>query len=281
MKADLHLHTTASDGRLSPQELVARAAGQGMEVIAVTDHDSVDGVAPALEAARSFPSLKVIPGVEIGTDVPDGEIHVLGYLINYVDAALVAKLADLRDSRKTRAKKMIAKLANLGVHIEWQRVEEIAGSGSVGRPHVAQAIMEKGYVQSLKEAFARYIGRDGPAYAEREKMTPQQVVELVVRVGGLPVLAHPADIDDLEEVIPRLQRVGLVGIEVYYNAYGAATVQHLASLARKHRLIATGGSDFHGLEHITETPMGGVDIPPECIERLLAFGRRQTPTSSP
>jgi predicted metal-dependent phosphoesterase TrpH len=281
MKADLHLHTTASDGRLSPQELVARAAGQGMEVIAVTDHDSVDGVAPALEAARSFPSLKVIPGVEIGTDVPDGEIHVLGYLINYVDAALVAKLADLRDSRKTRAKRMIAKLANLGVHIEWQRVEEIAGSGSVGRPHVAQAIMEKGYVQSLKEAFARYIGRDGPAYAEREKMTPQQVVELVVRVGGLPVLAHPADIDDLEEVIPRLQRVGLVGIEVYYNAYGAATVQHLASLARKHRLIATGGSDFHGLEHITETPMGGVDIPPECIERLLAFGRRQTPTSSP
>jgi predicted metal-dependent phosphoesterase TrpH len=281
MKADLHLHTTASDGRLSPQELVARAAGQGMEVIAVTDHDSVDGVAPALEAARSFPSLKVIPGVEIGTDVPDGEIHVLGYFINYVDAALVAKLADLRDSRKTRAKRMIAKLANLGVHIEWQRVEEIAGSGSVGRPHVAQAIMEKGYVQSLKEAFARYIGRDGPAYAEREKMTPQQVVELVVRVGGLPVLAHPADIDDLEEVIPRLQRVGLVGIEVYYNAYGAATVQHLASLARKHRLIATGGSDFHGLEHITETPMGGVDIPPECIERLLAFGRRQTPTSSP
>ncbi len=281
MKADLHLHTTASDGRYSPQELVVKAAGLGMEVMAITDHDSVDGVAPALEAARPFPSLKVVPGVEIGTDVPDGEVHVLGYFINYVDAALVAKLADLRDSRKSRAKKMIAKLANLGVHIEWERVQEIAGSGSVGRPHVAQAIMEKGYVQSLKEAFARYIGRDGPAYAERDKMTPQQVVELVVRVGGLPVLAHPADIDDLEEVLPRLQRVGLAGIEAYYSAYGATTVQHLASLARKHRLIATGGSDFHGLEHITETPMGGLDIPPECIERLLAFGRRQTPSSSP
>ncbi len=280
MKADLHLHTTASDGRYSPEDLVGKAAGTGLEVVAITDHDSVDGVAPALKAAQSFPSLKVIPGVEIGTDVPDGEVHVLGYFINYVDAGLVAKLADLRDSRKTRARKMIAKLANLGVSIEWERVQEIAGSGSVGRPHVAQAIMEKGYVQSIKEAFIKYIGRDGPAYAEREKMTPQQVVELVVSVGGLAVLAHPADIEDLEEVIPRLQRVGLAGIEVYYNAYGNSTVQHLASLARKHRLIATGGSDFHGLEHITETPMGGVDIPQECIDRLLAFGKRQAPTRS-
>jgi predicted metal-dependent phosphoesterase TrpH len=275
MKADLHLHTTASDGRYSPEELVGKAAGLGLAVMAITDHDSVDGVAPALKAAQSFPSLKVIPGVEIGTDVPHGEIHVLGYFINYIDAGLVSKLADLRDSRKTRAKNMIAKLADLGVSIEWERVQEIAGSGSVGRPHVAQAIMEKGYVQSLKEAFIKYIGRDGPAYAEREKMTPQQVVELVVKVGGLAVLAHPADIEGLEDLIPRLQRVGLAGMEVYYNAYGNSTVQHLASLARKHRLIATGGSDFHGLEHITETPVGGVDIPPECIERLLASGRRQ------
>jgi len=275
MKADLHLHTTASDGRYSPEELVGKAAGVGLAVMAITDHDSVDGVAQALKAAQSFPDLKVIPGVEIGTDIPHGEVHVLGYFINYVDAGLIDRLAELRDSRKMRAKNMIAKLADLGVYIEWERVQEIAGSGSVGRPHVAQAIMEKGYVQSLKEAFIKYIGRDGPAYAEREKMTPQQVVELVVKVGGLAVLAHPADIEGLEDLIPRLQRVGLAGMEVYYNAYGNSTVQHLASLARKHRLIATGGSDFHGLEHITETPLGGVDIPPECIERLLAFGGRQ------
>jgi len=281
MKADLHLHTTASDGRYSPEELVGKAAGLGLEVMAITDHDSVEGVSPALKAAQSFPDLKVIPGVEIGTDVPHGEVHVLGYFINYVDAGLIDRLAELRDSRKMRAKKMIAKLADLGVSIEWERVQEIAGSGSVGRPHVAQAIMEKGYVQSLKEAFIKYIGRDGPAYAEREKMTPQEVVELVVKVGGLAVLAHPADIDDLEDLIPRLQRVGLAGMEVYYNAYGNSTVQHLASLARKHRLIATGGSDFHGLSHITETPMGGVDIPPECIERLLAFGGRQTANRLP
>jgi hypothetical protein len=238
-------------------------------------------VAPALKAAQSFPSIKVIPGVEIGTDVPHGEVHVLGYFINYVDAGLVDKLVELRDSRKIRAKKMIAKLANLGVSIEWERVQEIAGSGSVGRPHVAQAIMEKGYVQSLKEAFIKYIGRDGPAYAERDKMTPQEVVELLVKVGGLAVLAHPADNDDLEDLIPRLQRAGLAGMEVYYNSYGTTTIQHLASLARKHGLMATGGSDFHGLEHITETPMGGISIPPECVERLLASGRRQTPTRAP
>lgn len=275
MKADLHLHTTASDGRYSPEELVAMAASLGLETIAITDHDSVDGIAPALRAVQSFPTLRVIPGVEIGTDVPDGEVHVLGYFIDYVDATLVRKLAGLRDSRKTRAKKMIAKLANLGIHIEWERVQEIAGSGSVGRPHIAQAITEKGYVRSPKEAFVKYIGREGPAYAEREKMTPQQVVELVVSAGGSAVLAHPADIADLEELIPSLQRAGLAGIEVYYDAYGAKTIQQLASLAHKHGLTATGGSDFHGLEHFTETPIGGVDLPPECVSRLIAVHSQQ------
>lgn len=275
MKADLHLHTTASDGRYSPEELVGMAARLGLEIIAITDHDSMDGIAPAFRAAQSFPTLKVIPGVEIGTDVPDGEVHVLGYFVDYLDATLVDKLAELRDSRKTRAKKMIAKLSNLEIHIEWERVQEIAGSGSVGRPHIAQAIAEKGYVQSPKEAFVKYIGREGPAYAEREKMTPEEVVELVVSAGGLAVLAHPADIAHLEELIPRLQRAGLAGIEVYYNAYGAKTIQHLASLAHKHSLIATGGSDFHGLEHLTETPIGGADIPSECVSRLVAAHSQQ------
>jgi 3',5'-nucleoside bisphosphate phosphatase len=276
VKADLHLHTTASDGRYSPEELVRMAASLGLEVIAITDHDSVNGIAPALKTAQSFPTLKVIPGVEIGTDVPHGEIHVLGYFINYVDTDLINKLAELRDSRKTRAQKMIAKLADLGIHIEWERVQEIAGSGSVGRPHIAQAITEKGYVQSHKEAFVKYIGREGPAYAERQKMTVEQVVEMVMKAGGLAVLAHPADIENLEELIPRLQRVGLAGIEVYYGTYATKSMQYLASVAHKHGLIATGGSDFHGLEHISETPMGGVDIPSECIKRLLNLNRQRT-----
>ncbi len=275
MKFDLHLHSTASDGRLSPEDVVRTAAKLGLAVISITDHDSVDGIAPALKVAENHPPLRVIPGVECSTDVPRGEVHVLGYFIDYTNPELVIKLAAFRNSRKVRAQKMIDKLASMDVHIEWNRVQDIAGSGSVGRPHIAQAMLEKGYIPSLKEAFNRYIGREAPAYVEREKMTPEEVVELITRVGGLAVLAHPAEIDDLEHVIPRLQRVGLVGIEVYYNNYPLRTTQYLASLAHKHALVATGGSDYHGMDNATETPIGGVAIPPEGVERLFALNERR------
>jgi predicted metal-dependent phosphoesterase TrpH len=274
MKFDLHLHSTASDGRLSPEDVVRTAAKLGLAVISITDHDSVDGIAPALKVAENHPPLRVIPGVECSTDVPRGEVHVLGYFIDYTNPELVIKLAAFRNSRKVRAQKMIDKLAGMGINIEWNRVEDIAGAGSVGRPHIAQAMLEKGYVPSLKEAFNRYIGREAPAYVEREKMTPEEVVQLITRVGGLAVLAHPADIDDLEHLIPRLQRVGLVGIEVYYNNYPLRTTQYLASLAHKHALVATGGSDFHGMDNATERPIGGVAIPREGVERLFALNER-------
>jgi len=274
VRFDLHLHTTASDGRLSPEDVVRTAAELGLAVISITDHDSVEGIAPALKAADNHPPLRVIPGVECSTDVPRGEVHVLGYFIDYSNPELVIKLAAFRNSRKVRAQKMIDKLAAMGINIEWNRVEDIAGAGSVGRPHIAQAMLEKGYVPSLKEAFNRYIGREAPAYVEREKMTPEEVVQLITRVGGLAVLAHPADVDDLEHLIPRLQRVGLVGMEVYYNNYPLRTTQYLASLAHKHALVATGGSDFHGMDSATETPIGGVAIPREGVERLFALNER-------
>jgi len=274
VKFDLHLHSTASDGRLSPEDVVRTAAKLGLAVISITDHDSVDGIAPALKAAENHPPLQVIPGVECSTDVPRGEVHILGYFINYTNPELIIKLAAFRNSRRVRAQKMIDKLAAMGINIEWSRVEDIAGAGSVGRPHIAQAMLEKGYVPSLKEAFNRYIGREAPAYVEREKMTPEEVVELIARADGLAVLAHPADIDDLEHLIPRLQRVGLVGMEVYYNNYPLSTIQHLASLAHKHALVATGGSDFHGMDNATETPIGGVAIPREGVERLFALNER-------
>ena len=195
------------------------AMDSGLRAIAITDHDSVEGVAPALIAARDCPSLIVIPGVEISTDVPHGEVHILGYFIDHTDPGLAEILKRLRDSRRVRAQRMVAKLANLGIHVSWERVQELAGGGSIGRPHIAQAMFEHGSVPSFKEAFLKYIGRNGPAYVEREKMTPSQAVELLVKTGGLPVLAHPAGIDDLEEFIPELQNAGLVGIEAYYNNY--------------------------------------------------------------
>ncbi len=277
MKLDLHLHSTASDGRLAPEELVRRAARLGLGAISITDHDSVDGVAPALAAARDHPTLLVIPGVECSTDAPHGEVHVLGYFIDHTHPDLIGRLAAFRNSRKVRARKMIARLATMGVHIEWKRVQEIAGEGSVGRPHIALAMQEKGYVSSVKEAFDRYIGREGPAYVERDKMTPDAVVELITRVGGLAVLAHPADIEDLEHVIPRLQKAGLVGIEAYYGIYHPDTTARLASLARYHSLVATGGSDYHGIDDLAETPLGGVSVPPECVKRLSALHEKRHP----
>ena len=274
-RVDLHIHSTASDGRLSPEEIVPKSVEQGLSIVALADHDCVDGIAPAVAAARSFPELRVIPCVEISTDVPNDEVHLLGYFIDYTDHELQATLKGLRDSRSRRAQGMTAKLRKLGIHIEWQRVREIAGGGSIGRPHIAQAMLEKGYVASVKQAFTKYIGRDGPAYIEREKMTPVEAVKIILRANGLPVLAHPLTINNLETMVIELKATGLVGIEAYYNGYEADEINRLVSLADRHNLIATGGSDFHGLDASNETMIGGADVPIEAAERLIALAERR------
>ena len=227
---DLHIHTTASDGRFTPEEIVRKAAGLGLSVIAIADHDSVDGIAPAMMAAQAFPQLRVIPNVEISTDMPEGEVHILGYFIDYANEELKASLARFRNSRQTRAQRMVARLEDFGIHIEWQRVKEIAGAGSIGRPHIAQAMLENGYINALHEAFDKYIGRQGPAYVEREKMTPLEAVALIVRTGGLPALAHPFTVSDPEAMVITLKEAGLIGIEVYYNGYPAAEREILAKM---------------------------------------------------
>lgn len=274
MKVDLHIHTTASDGRLTSEEVVRVAAKKGLSVIAITDHDSVDGIAAALAAAESFPPLRVIPGVEINTDIPNGEVHILGYFIDYKNEGLKRALETLRHSREIRARKMIAKLGELGIEVEWQRVQELAGGGSVGRPHIARAMFEQGYVPSLQKAFTKYIGRQGPAYAKRERLSPEEAVKLVVKAGGLPVMAHPANIDGFEEVLIQLRDVGLVGLEAYYNGYGRKTIQRLVELANKYGLLTSGGSDFHGLAD-DETPIGGIDVPLDCARRLIALAEQR------
>jgi len=275
-KVDLHIHSSVSDGRYSPAEVVRKAVEAGLTVIALADHDNVDGIASALEAAKNFPWLKVIPGVEISTDVPQGEIHMLGYFIDYTDQELLAALAGMRDSRLKRAQGMIAKLANLGLIIEWKRVQEIAGSGSVGRPHIAQALLEKGYIASIKEAFVKYIAWGGPAYVEREKMSPVEAVELILRAKGLPVLAHPLTINDPETMVAELKSGGLVGLEAHYKDYTAEEISRLVSLADKYGLIVTGGSDYHGLDDNAETMIGGADVPMESAEQLITLAEQQT-----
>lgn len=271
MKIDLHLHTTASDGRLTPEELVRLAAEQDLNIIAITDHDTTEGIGPALLASRTYPQLRVIPGIEINTDVPQGEVHVLGYFVDYSDVPLQRTLERLRHSRECRAKRMIDKLAGLGLALEWSRVQELAQGGAFGRPHIAQALLEKGYIASFQEAFTKYIGRRGPAYVEREKLTPKEAVELVVRVKGLPVLAHPGDIPNLEDLLVRLKPVGLAGLEAYYDGYAPEVIQRLAQIAQKHDLIATGGSDYHSLGTATESLLGTPPVPEEAVQRLWAL----------
>ena len=271
MRIDLHLHTTASDGMFSPEEVVGLAAEKGLEAIAITDHDSVSGVAAAVKAAESSPGLKVIPGVEFNTDIPDGEVHVLGYFIDYRSQELRKELRRLRQARKRRARRIMAKLAQLGVEVSWERVTQLAAGGSMGRPHIAQAMLEQGYISSLQEAFIRYIGRRGPAYVERERMSPVEAVKLVVKARGLPVLAHPAGIDGLEELIEQLKAAGLVGLEAYYNGYSQQTIDRLVDIAAKHGLITCGGSDFHGFGGGREILVGGIEVPGDCLAQLVAL----------
>lgn len=273
-RVDLHLHTTASDGRLSAGELVQIAAEQGVGVIAITDHDTVASIEPALFASECFPYVRVIPGVEINTDVSAGEVHILGYFIDYKDETLLKSLTDLRNSRITRARKMVDKLKELGVPVAWERVLEIADGGSIGRPHIAQAMYELNHISTLQDAYDKYIGRNAPAYTERERVSPKEAVEMIVQAGGIPVLAHPAKMVNLEQAIIELKAVGLAGIETYYDGYKRDTIYRLRKLAREHELITTGGSDFHGFDDEHETPLGEAKVPFACAQRLISLARK-------
>lgn len=270
-RVDLHLHSTASDGQFSPSELVARALEGGLLTIALTDHDTTAGIDEALEAAKGT-GLEVIPGVEISCDVPREEVHLLGYYIDHHHPALQSKLHAMRDARLQRAKGMVDKLEALGFPLPWEMVAELAGDGSVGRPHIAQALVKMGHVASTDEAFDLYIGRNGPAYVERYKLVPAAAVSLVKEARGLPVFAHPLRVTHF---LPSLLEAGLVGLEAYYNGYSPEEMQGLVALAHKFDLIPTGGSDFHGLDALDTVGMGGVPVPMESVQRLRALAREE------
>jgi len=260
------VHTTASDGQFSPADVVCKALEIGLAVLAITDHDTTDGIAEALQAARGT-GLEVIPGVEISTDIPGSEVHVLGYYIAYEDPGLISQLALFRDSRLRRAQEMVGKLHAMGLTLDWERVQQIAGGAIIGRPHVAQAMLEMGYVSCVNEAFDLYIGRNGPAYVERYKMLPGEAVQIILAANGLPVLAHPLSVS---HVVPGLVERGLVGLEAYYTGYTPDETRFLLNLAAKYDLLVTGGSDFHGEIVQPASKLGGVMVPPEVATRLRA-----------
>ncbi len=270
-EVDLHLHTTRSDGRLTPTELVHLAVRKGLRVIAVTDHDTTAGIEEALAAAKAFPQLTIISGTEISTDVAGGEIHILAYFVNKDDPGFQKELARFRAARYERGRKMVDKLAQMGMPLAWERVLEIAGDASVGRPHVARALVEKGYVATTQEAFDKYLGRNCPAYAEREKLTPEQAIALALENGALPVLAHPSYVTGLNECLPGLKRAGLAGMEVYCGGLPPEEVGALLALARLHGLVPCGGSDYHANGHAGEVEPGSVGPPLAVVEQLRAL----------
>jgi len=263
-RIDLHVHTTASDGQFSPTEVVHKALEIGLIAIAVTDHDTIAGVAEALEAAGGT-GLDVIPGVEISTDIPRSEVHILGYYIAHADLYLRSRLSLFRDSRLDRARRMVAKLNRMGLPLDWERVQQIAGEAAVGRPHLARALLEKGYISSVDEAFHLYIGRNGPAYVERFKISPAEAVQTILAANGLPVLAHPLQVSHL---VPELTKHGLVGLEAYYPGYTPDETGFLLDLAAKYDLLVTGGTDFHGEDVLPGSQLGGVIVPQGVVENL-------------
>jgi len=264
-RADLHVHTTASDGRLAPAEIVSRAVSRRLLVLALTDHDSVDGVDEALRSAQGS-CVFVVPGVELNAQTAHGEAHVLGYCVDCSDATFRRRLIERQTARDRRAEAMVRLLGRLGYPISFSRVQEIAGGGSVGRPHVARALAEAGYVGDVDEAFRRFIRRGAPAYVPTPTLAAHDAVHWVLDAGGVPILAHPLQV---LESVPLLVAEGLAGIEVYYGGYSPEDMAFLARYAEANKLLQTGGSDFHGQEVLSTPDLGDVPLPWEHVERLL------------
>jgi hypothetical protein len=280
---DLHSHTTASDGALAPRDLVRLAARQRVGVLAVTDHDSTDGLPEAMdEAARH--GIEIVPGLEINCDVPGSEIHVLGYFVAEPGQAAPAVepgrpsadwraewfqafLREQRAERAARVHRIVERLTELGMPITAEEVFAICKEGSPGRPHVAQAMVNRGHVKSVREAFDRWLHAGGPASVPRRRLTPVEAVRVIRRAGGVPVLAHPG-LAQRDEMIPELVQAGLAGIETYYPEHSVKQIETYRATCRRLGLVATGGSDYHGSHTGRATTLGSAGVPTEAWDDL-------------
>lgn len=269
---DLHVHSAISDGLHPPAEVVRLAHQRGLSLIALTDHDAVEGIDEAIDAGAWW-GVAVIPGVEISAFAGEVELHILGYLIRHGDAGLQATLEGYRSSRLQRAETMLARLEALGMPLNWEDVQRLAGRGSTGRPHVARALVEAGYVTSVAEAFERYLRPGMPAYVPRAKASPEEAIQRIHDAGGLAVLAHPWTV---AEHVAGLRERGLDGLEIFYPGYGPNVIHYLRALASEQGLICTGGSDFHGQSANPDNAIGGVDVPRECLRTLYRRHRQLT-----
>ena len=258
MYIDLHIHTTASDGSLTPSQVVHYAKEKDLKAIAITDHDTIEGNEEAIIEGRRE-GIEVVPGVEISVDCSPGTMHMLGYFITLEDTTLGEKLNLLQDSRSDRNPKIVKKLNEMSLSLTYDEVVQESGGGQIGRPHIAQALVKKGYVKSIQEAFNKYLGKGAPAYIDKFRLSAEEAITIITNAGGIPVLAHPFTLnynnsDELDDLVERLVEKGLEGLEVYYSEHDERKTSHYHLLAKRYNLVITGGSDFHGKN------MQGIDL---------------------
>lgn len=264
--ADLHLHTVFSDGVYTASDLISASKRAGLLAIAVCDHDTTDGLPPAIEAAKEDGVVEVLPGIEMSAENEGSEVHILGYLIDRENEALKERLSSLKNNRIERIYKMTARLKELGLNLSAEDVFAIAGKGTVGRLHVARAMLKAGLVTSIIEAFQKYIGDNGPAYVLGFKLQVPEAISLIREAGGISVLAHPYTVKN-DDLIREFARQGLMGIEAYYPEHSQSMVNFYLQLAKELNLLVTGGSDCHGSAK-AEAKIGSLKIPYELVEKL-------------
>jgi predicted metal-dependent phosphoesterase TrpH len=268
---DLHLHTTASDGRLTPRELVRAAKSSGLRAFAVTDHDTVEGIPEAMEEAAAL-GIELVPGVEVSANFGDAPVHVLGLFIEYREPWLAKFFSEASSRRIERVHEMVRKLRGLGVEIEAKAVFARSSHGTVGRPHVAEVLVAQGVVRTMSEAFELYLGQDGPAYVGYEKVTLRDAVDLIRRAGGVASLAHPVLLRD-DNLIPRMVEDELQAIEVFHKDHTPEKAAEYDALATSLGLLQSGGSDFHRSEDGEPPQLGCPELTEEAFESLRASSR--------
>jgi len=281
---DLHTHTTASDGTLDPADLVRKAASDGLKAVAITDHDTVGGLSQALRAGKET-GVEVIPGCELSIDFKSGQMHILGLFLPDPPQGLQATLDDLQDRRNNRNDRILGMLRDAGVDVTLKEIQELAGEASIGRPHIARVLVQKGVVESIDQAFKQYIGPGGAAYVPKDKLDPETAIRILKQEGATVILAHPysleIDTEELRELLSRLKEQGLEGVEAYYSEHTPEQTRTYLQLCSELDLLVSGGSDFHG--SVKEdvglgTGKGNLDLSYDLVRRMRQ-ARGETPSS--
>ncbi len=268
---DLHVHTNHSDGLFSPEEVIDLAVKQKLDGIAITDHDTVTAIETAIAYSNNYYNFRIIPGIEFSCVYNDEEVHILGYFINYKDLNLIKVTNKLKKSRLTRGVEMVYKLNKLGLKLSIEEVKKFSGEKYIGRPHIARALIKKGYVTDISEAFTKYLDRGKPAYVERYKITINETISLIKNLGGIAILAHPGILKD-KTIVNHCISLGIDGLECIHSKHSKEDTDYLIDISKSNNLIITGGSDFHGDLINEEIILGkyfvNIDNIPEFKERI-------------